>query len=95
MNTIDVTVEVTQRDIDAGCRNSASACPIANAIHRVTREPHSKVRRVKVQFPSYLSSPCDSRLPEEACAFIHNFDTGFPVFPFSFTLAVPEELVKR
>ena len=85
----EVTVEVTQEDIDRGARGSCYRCPIALAIDRIVGHP------VEVDCIEVKGCGWRAFLPDEAGDFVEFFDnkTG-RVAPFTFTLSVPASLVK-
>lgn len=78
-------IEVTQEDIDGGCRESAGHCPIALALARATGCPVSVG-------PGSCSVRKDDgwhhyELPLAARRFVRDFDGNTaPVSPFKFTL---------
>ena len=92
MNTIEVQVEVTQEDIDAGLIGSCMRCPLALAIIRRLDRADIEVKRFRY---SIGHSNFWWPLPAECSLFVQQFDGCYPVAPFTFVLAVPEELVKR
>lgn len=85
-------IEVTQEDINRGCRGSLSNCPIARAVHRkigaVWWGAHIEVgKNILLRGGSLHSRPTAIyNLPNEALEFIDTFDKGGPeaVEPFSF-----------
>lgn len=86
-----VTVEVTRRDIVNGRRRSCRHCPIALALGRLMATDNVFVgdTRAGVGETDLLFD-----LPEEAVRFIRDFDACEPVSPFTFTLDLPDELVR-
>lgn len=80
MEPVKVTVEVTQADIDIGCKKDCLNCPVAVALERATGKMWSVLgtcARRPAEFEVYL-------LPESARQFIGAFDEGEPVKPFTF-----------
>lgn len=85
-----IKIEVTAEDIQQGKHSSPCACPVACAIRRTTGA------YVGV-FGDYIDY-CDPRTNEDYVItpplkverFIHRFDGGKKVQPFSFTLVVPK-----
>ena len=79
-------ITITNEDIRRGVRNNACACPVALAIKRVM----PKATSVAVSCSRVTYKVGDQRvwkdLPKEAYVFIENFDEGFKVKPFSFSL---------
>lgn len=78
-----MTVHVTQFDIDTGMPKSVHFCPVARALERETK----RIWMVKnhYAYPT-LSLENPVHLPEEVQEFVSHYDTGWPVFPFSFEL---------
>lgn len=87
MPTVDV--QVTQKDINDGRRRDCYECPIARALKRVLRPGVY----VAVKFSEFCLNTCSNnyKLPREACDFIDKFDDRLEVFPFKFTVDIPEE----
>lgn len=82
-----IIIDVTQDDIDCGCREDGENCPIAKAVERKTGLAVNVTER-EVEFDH-----CDysALLPEEAQQFVYEFDLDQrDVEPFSFTLEVPD-----
>lgn len=85
-------IEVTQEDINRGCRGSLSNCLIARAVHRrigdVWWGVHIEVgKNILLRGePRYSRPTAIYNLPNEALEFIDAFDKGGPeaVEPFSF-----------
>lgn len=86
-----VRINVTQRDIDRGVRSTLTSCPIALAIkRRVVEDSTVAVTQFAVLYGTFMSSP----FPYRATQFIYHFDLGKPVKPFTFTLELPEEVLR-
>lgn len=81
----NVTIEVTQEDIDRGIRESCTCCPIANAMKRILKPDDVRVRN-KETWTSYRYVELTHLLPNEAAKFIRYFDNGETVHPFTFEL---------
>lgn len=87
-------VQVTQEDIDHGCKGNSGNCPIARAIRRETLSI----------LPRYIIRVCSSEIllhselsfylsgirstPEVVATFIRRFDNGESVIPFNFILTL-------
>lgn len=78
-------IHVTQRHIDAGCRMSVGNCPIALAIIEQTTLDDVCITGLRVLIGD-LSSTEWIELPHACLLFVHKFDGGFSVAPFSFEL---------
>lgn len=78
----NITIEVTQKDINEGKAFQSHQCPVALAISRKMRI--FGVDREIVFIDYFEPTP----LPDIACKFISDFDEGKPVQPFSFVLTV-------
>lgn len=76
------TINVTQDDIDAGIRRSHICCPIALACKREFKDNFEEVNTFQIIFKSGSSI----NLPQLAFNFVHSFDTGLDVVPFSFEI---------
>lgn len=89
------TINVTQEDIDEGQMGECYFCPVALAASKMIKggcwvnETHIRASGDDEQ--EFILS----ELPEEACKFIRDFDSGNPVHPFQFTLDIPEEFLKE
>lgn len=91
MANVTVKIDVTEIDIKTGLPRSSCNCPIAQACERTFAHSVSVTR-------NYVRVAGEKKfdLPWEATKFIHAFDYGKPVQPFSFELTdVPEELLKK
>ena len=83
------TLNITQTDIERGEQDSMSHCPIARAALRKFRDA------ARVQVSDDILCVTSKRgkrvlfaLPEEASAFVQDFDGGDYVQPFSFTVDI-------
>jgi hypothetical protein len=88
---MNVTINVTQDDIDNGCRGNAIACPVARAAARVLDASHMSVRTKVLEFVDPLILIL---LPPAVVEFIRRFDSRVRVQPFSFSLDIPDNLAK-
>ena len=77
-------INVTKRDIQLGEKDNALDCPVALAVKR-----HLPSRCLQVGSETVTFDCGSIFLPESAREFIHRFDTGKRVKPFSFTLEIP------
>lgn len=86
-------VEVTQSDIDRGCRCSSMSCPVARALGRQIPGVSYVIVGCTGATVRLLSGDRRIRLPEEVRAFIKTFDHSFEevVKPFTFELEIPDE----
>jgi len=73
-----VRVEVTAEDIVKGEPKDHCFCPLALACKR------AGIRSPVVENYSLESEDGNAALADEACDFVHDFDLGRPVKPFSF-----------
>ena len=81
-----VTIIVTQEDIDNGQRMSASKCPIALAASRLLGKRVSVINRISV-WHSYddNSRVASYIIPTDVLKdFLNAFDNGKPVSPITF-----------
>lgn len=74
-------ITVTREDITNGQKCSTNRCPIALAATRATRH-HVIVSTSYIMLPG-IEVP----LPNSACTFIGEFDSGRTVEPFEFEVA--------
>ncbi len=81
-------IEVTQEDIDAGCKCHPNNCPVANAIQRITKAVFVSVNPSQACISLFGGNFRYFDLPGEVTEFIHNFDLDKIVVPFSFELGV-------
>lgn len=75
-----MSVDVTQEHIDKGMRDSCLSCPIALAL----KKKGDRLVRVRNTVAYVANMPY--QLPQEAIAFILDFDHGELVKPFSFEM---------
>jgi hypothetical protein len=70
-----IIVNVTQEDIDQGCRKSSSSCPIARAFLRATGTAEwVNVGAVQIHWLMRSGVRYCANLPDEAIQFIAEFD---------------------
>lgn len=85
-------IRVIQEDIDKGCKNQSTRCPVARAVHRIGK-PKAAVGSSHVTFfgdtTPILSGVARSSLSIRASRFIRHFDRGHAVKPLNFYLEVP------
>lgn len=87
-------IKVTQKHIDFGVRGSPYRCPVAWAISDTVNKDvdvlDDKYLRVSVGGRMVglkdKAGTRDFNVPEEARAFVLNFDFGYRVFPFEFDI---------
>ena len=77
-------INVTKKDIKYAKPGSQTLCPIANALRR--KHPKSKLADIKVMPEHVFIYGEQADLPKTARRFIHKFDTGLKVAPFSFEM---------
>ena|ERR1041385_4112964 len=101
-----LTIDVTQEDIDLGCRIDTTGvkggCMVWRAFNRCTEGsfPYFQVEygdihifdNLEVLQEGYLSR-VDIELPEDLEDKIRSFDQGNPVQPFSFEIELPESII--
>lgn len=91
-----MTIDVSQKWIDIGERNSACGCPIALAASATTKKPcvvpgqRSRVGEADQYFLRYGTPYTDVRLPLIAENFAADFDAGLPIEPFKFDVEILE-----
>lgn len=95
-----VTVEVTQEDIDKGQRGEVCSCAIALAVTRALGEPVVVGPQIDNLFTwavfarrgasVSLTGRVIAKLPKEAREFAGRFDRMLEVEPFSFAVEVAE-----
>lgn len=74
-------INVTARDIKFGIAVHGSRCPIARAIRR-----HFPKTDIAVSQTRFWVGSTPHHLPEAATRFIRDFDHGWEVSPFQFTV---------
>ena len=97
MSKTSVKVEVTQVDIDEGCRKISGSCPVALALARASKAKFVNVyARCNLNTGHYrwiaegiFRIHFIVALPDVVGAFVGAFDEGKPVSPFEFTLEMP------
>ncbi len=82
-----MTINVTQKHIDAGSRNRCFSCPVAMAIKEATGEEWAVDGRAA--FRTALGAEGVCQLPPEAKRFVLLIDHLGHVEPFSFELDLP------
>ncbi len=104
---MEVTVQVTQEHIQQGRRNKCKRCPIALAINEllmsglisvVSDGTVAVIDIAWVLIPneeSWYETLAREDTPPSAAKFIHDFDRGFEVRPFSFQLRLPDIFVSK
>ncbi len=85
-----VRVDVTQECIDAGDPSNSKTCPVAYAANQIDHLHRVEVNPYIIEFV-YLDQHYLIDLPMEAVEFIHQFDSGKYVEPFSFEIELPEK----
>ena len=84
MKTKNITVNVTQEDINNGTSGDYDRCPIALAIARELPGSDPSVSdEVHLLGEGYCGHACQ---PSEAEEFVISFDLGRPVSPLTFKL---------
>jgi hypothetical protein len=87
---VKVRIDVTQSDIDGGMHSSAG-CPCARAGRRLPGLQGIRFGAYAWAFDmSFLPS---WQLPSLVRDWIHDYDAGRPVKPFSFDLDIPDDLL--
>ena len=81
-------IEVTQKDIEKGKRNSSRFCPVARAVRRATRK-----RYIEVTGRTIFIERKELFVPLKVTRFINRFDDSILVHPFSFEL--PDEAFSK
>lgn len=92
-----VSVRVTSDDIASGKRKDACHCPVALALKRAY--PESEIFAGDDGELYTYQAPAAPRvrvasLPPVANRFIEEFDDGYAVQPFSFTLDIPDQYLR-
>lgn len=96
-----VEVKVTQEHIDRGKRRDCAKCPVTLAADELVKpDVHLTTGKTYI----YWCDPWIDRtgdlevqeavLPAAAIGFIVDFDMGTWVAPFTFTIELPEEILK-
>lgn len=82
-------IRVTKRHIEEGLRCMLDACPVALALKNEFATSRvgviTSVARVVLDNKTLVL-----KLPTRATHFIHRFDSGLPVKPFSFRIRRPQ-----
>lgn len=89
----EVTISVTQEDIEKGLRYQSFKCPIARAMQREFGCSVSAGSFGLIAFPGGDKDDWGSPLPASAFDFMLDFDMHIPVAPFSFSISVPDDVV--
>jgi hypothetical protein len=80
----NITVSVTQSNIDNGCSHSCSSCPVALAL-RDLGDKYSYLVNCAALYNIHHERV--AVLPCDAVRFIQDFDLGRPVKPFTFNVS--------
>lgn len=83
-------IEVTEEDIQYGCRCDPDCCPVGRALSRAGLA-HLGVLGTAVRVECQRQEVVLLVLPEEVQNWILCFDGYGPVSPFSFELELPQE----
>jgi len=89
-----IKFDVTQEDIDKGCRMDASGCMVSRCMQRtliwnkITTSPENSTIYLK-------NSICDYELSSKTIAKILSFDEGKKVKPFYFSLNIPDSVLEQ
>ena len=84
---MQVLIQVTQEDIDKGCRTSTRSCAIARALDRITHDRLGALVGKFIKLEDWYGEVVfRQRIPIVARNFISDFDSGLYVEPFSFQL---------
>jgi hypothetical protein len=87
-------VQVTQECIDKGVAEDRRQCPIARALMPLVADGIGvQVDKERMGFDDG-EHVWSVGTPKECDWFIEDFDYGEPVAPFSFTLDVPDDVLK-
>ena len=78
------TIDVTARDIAKGVKNDIDQCSVARAARRVFRRSLNVDGFTINIGDGFLSEYRELSLPKRARNWIHKFDSGKTVKPFSF-----------
>lgn len=81
-------IEVTTALIRAGHRNSNGHCPVGLAIRKATGKRMKMIGHA-LDDNTFVSLAGDEQIfygPRELMQFVHDFDMGRPVEPFTFSL---------
>ena len=89
LRSSDITVEVTQLDINLGQSRRSCECPVALALYRT----FDKRMTVGYTTCTFIDTFESYYLPENVSAFISHFDQGRPVKPFSFVINLKKDKV--
>ena len=101
-----VDFEVTEEDIATGARKACRNCPLALAVARKLAElgSHREVRVYAQAFElseRFMGRVCeelksvDAKMLPSCLDFIETFDAGKPVYPFGFSLEIPDEVFAK
>lgn len=88
-----VTIDVIDQDIKVGTRRNAFFCPIARAANRALGGHGYSYSQMHVQVGDNLLGFRFGKpvfLSPQAIKFMEDFDTGNPVVPFSFRVAIAD-----
>lgn len=91
-----VTISVTKRDIERGCRSECCSCPVARAINRRLKETyktHVSVSYLRV-FKRH-SVNWGTLLPIRVMTFVDQFDDSKAVNPFRFSIDIPKKYLRE
>lgn len=83
-------IKVTQKHIDAGCKESISSCPVALALQE---QLHLQGWAVEVDSCTLVLAGESFTSPGSVDDFISLFDNGLPVKPFSFRIPKPKAYI--
>jgi ribosomal protein L31 len=82
-----ILIEVTQKDINSGCRRNTMRCPVAKALKRYVRVPLVGSSHI---FFNTENTRQIMDTPRSVMRFIKKFDANKPVKPFKFYLRLQD-----
>ena len=91
-----VTISVTNRDIERGCRSECCSCPIALAINRRLKEQYNAhVNRTFLRLFKKHAVNWGTVLPIRVMTFVDQFDDCKAVKPFRFQVDIPKKYLRE
>jgi hypothetical protein len=86
MTTFKLRVFVSQSDISHGIRHDCRRCPVALAVRRAWWRKFRQVARLSLDAYEIRLNGATIELPVAVSNKIFQFDKGYPIRPFRFTL---------
>lgn len=95
MELKNVRINVTQKDINKGCKTVAQSCPIALSINRrLKSEFYCSVYHIVEIYSHSSKMKYGGAVPERLTRWAESFDGGETMKPTTFVISLPDWCLK-